>query len=150
MSRPGFPLWWDTTVTIYNKYTDPQTQMITWFKTTVSDCFWRLEGSVVKVGDVTLDSKAIICRIPKDENYLDKQDWLALSAEEKAQHFTLGQNDIIVKGECSEDINEYAKGHRSTDLLSTYRQYQAVMEITGFVNDTGVGRNNEHYCVRGK
>lgn len=150
MSRPGFPVWWDSTVTIYNKYEDPQTQVITWFKSVVSDCFWHLQGSTVAVGDVTIDSKSIICRIPKCDNYMDKQDWLNLPNDEMSEYFTLGQGDIIVKGECTEDIDEYTKGHRSTDLLSKYRQYQAVMEITDFANDTGVGRNNEHYLTRGK
>lgn len=150
MSRPGFPVWWDSTVTIYNKYIDPQTQVITWFKSVVSDCFWHLQGSTVAVGDVTIDSKSIICRIPKCDNYMDKQDWLNLPNDEMSEYFTLGQGDIIVKGECAEVIDEYTKGHRSTDLLSKYRQYQAVMEITDFANDTGVGRNNEHYLTRGK
>ena len=150
MSRPGFPAWWDTTVTIYNKYVDPQTQVITWFKNVVTDCFWRLQGSTVKVGDVTLDSKAIICRIPKCDNYMDKQDWVELPNDEMSEYFTLGQGDIIVKGICDEIIDENTRGHRSTDLLNKYKQYQAVMEITEYVNNTGVARNNEHYFVRGK
>ena len=150
MSKPGFPVWWDTTVTIYNRYIDPQTQVSTWFRTVVSDCFWKLVGSTVMVGDVTLDSKSIICRIPKDSNYLDKQDWIKEPNDKMSDYFTLGQGDIIVKGECEEEIDEYIKGHRSTDLLSKYREYQAIMEITEYTNDTGVGRNNEHYFVRGK
>lgn len=150
MSRAGFPVWWDTTVTIYNKFVDPQTQVITWFRHVVSDCFWRLEGSTVRVGDVTLDSKAVICRIPKDDAFLEKQEWLKLPNDEMDDYFTLGQGDIIVKGECEEEIDENTKGYRSNDLLSKYREYQAVLEITDFVNDTGIGRNNEHYFVRGK
>lgn len=150
MSKAGFPIWWDTTVTIYNKFENTQTNIVTWFRTVVTDCFWKLQGSTVEVGDVTLDSKAIICRIPKDENYLDKQDWIKLPNDQMANYFTLGQGDIIVKGVCEESIDEYTKGHRSTDLLSKYRGYQACMEITDYVNSTGVGRNNEHYLARGK
>ena len=150
MSKPGYPIWWDTTITIYNKYVDPQTQVISWFKHVVNDCFWKLEGATVKVGDTTLDSKAIICRIPKDELYHTKMDWLQLPNDQMDDYFTLGQGDIIVKGECEEVIDENTKGHRSTDLLSKYRIYQAVMEITEFTEDTGIGRNNEHYFVRGK
>lgn len=150
MSRPTFPVWWDSTVTIYNKYVDPQTQVITWFKNVVTDCFWHLQGSTILAGDVTIDSKTIVCRIPKDVKYMAKQDWVNLPNDQMPEYFTLGQGDIIVKGECEEVIDEYTKGHRSTDLLGKYRQYQAVMEITEFVDSTGVGRNNEHYLVRGK
>lgn len=150
MAKAGYPRWWNTTVTIYNQFTDTQTDVVRWYRTVVNDCFWQLTGTVVTVGEVTLDSKAITCRIPKDDRYLDKQDWIALPNDEMGNYFTLAQGDIIIKGECSEIIDEYVKGHRSTDLLGKYREYQACMEITQFSNDTGVGRHNEHYHTRGK
>lgn len=147
MSRPGFPVWWDTTITVYNKYTDPQTQVIRWFRTVITDCFWKLQGSTVRIGDVVLDSKAVICRIPKSDDYKSRHDWENLSNDKMSDFFTLGQGDIIVKGECTDEIDENTKGHRSTDLL---KRYQEIMEVTDFVNSTGIGRNNEHYLVRGK
>ena len=150
MAKAGYPRWWNTTVTIYNQFTDTQTDVVKWYRTVVNDCFWQLTGTTVTVGEVILDSKAITCRIPKDDRYLDKQDWIALPNDEMGNYFTLAQGDIIIKGECSEVINEYVKGHRSTDLLGKYREYQACMEITQFSNDTGTGRHNEHYHTRGK
>lgn len=150
MSKPGYPIWWDTTVTIYNKYTDAQTQLTRWYRNVITDCFWKLDGNTVQVGDVTLDSKSIICRIPKDDTFLEKQEWINKPNDEKGNYFTIAQGDIIVKGTCDDEIDEYTRGHRSTDLLSKYRTYQACMEITEFSNNTGVGRNNEHYFVRGK
>jgi hypothetical protein len=150
MSKPGFPIWWETTVTIYNKFLDPQTQLVTWYRHVVTDCFWQLSGTTVKVGDVTLDSKSIICRIPKDDAFLEKQEWIALPNDQMENYFTLAPGDIIVKGICEEVINEYARGHHSTDLLGKYRDYQACMEITDYSNNTGLGRNNEHYMTRGK
>ena len=150
MSKPGYPLWWEHTVTIYNKYTDPTTNVISWFRTVVTDCFWKLVGAEVRVGDTLLDSKSIICRIPKDPTFIEKQEWIALTTEQKASYFTLAQGDIIVKGECDFVIDEYDKGKRSSDLLGLYSQYQACMEITEWSNNTGAGRNNEHYLARGK
>lgn len=151
MSKPGFPVWWDTTVTIYNKFVDTQTSVVKWYKTVVTDCFWQLTGTEVKVGNTTLDSKSIVCRIPKDDRFLEKQDWIKLPNDEMEDHFTLAQNDIIVKGECDFVIDEYTKGSRSTDLLSKYREYQACMEITECGNNTGAGRAPiEHYVARGK
>lgn len=150
MSKPGYPVWWDTTLTIYNKYTDSQTQVVTWFKNIVTDCFWKLQGSTVKVGEVELDSKSIICRIPKDNRFLEKQQWIQLPSEEMANYFTLAPGDIIVKGECEDIIDEYTSGHRSSDLLGKYREYQACVEVSEYSNNTGIGRNNEHYLARGK
>lgn len=150
MSKRGFPIWWENTITIYNKFVDAQTQIVTWYRHVVTDCFWQLSGTTVKIGDVTLDSKSILCRIPKDLTFLEKQDWIALPNDEKENYFTLAQGDIIVKGVCVEEIDEYTSNHRSTDLLGKYREYQACMEITEFSNNTGLGRNNEHYLTRGK
>lgn len=150
MSKPGFPIWWETTVTVYNRYTDAQTDVTSWFKTVVTDCFWALDGTEVRVGDTILDSKSIICRIPKDARFLEKQDWIKLPNDQMSNYFTLAQGDIIVKGECDFVIDEYTKGHRSSDLLGKYREYQACLEITEYSNNTGAGRNNEHYFVRGK
>lgn len=150
MSRAGFPIWWDTTVTVYNKYIDAQTQLVRWYRHVITDCFWKLDGSTVRIGDVTLDSKSIICRIPKDESFLEKQDWIQLPNDQMELYFTLAPGDIMVKGECMDEIDEYTSGHRSSDLLGKYRQYEACMEITDFTNNTGIGRNNEHYLTRGK
>lgn len=150
MSKPGFPVWWNTTVTVYNKFTDTQTSVVHWFRNVVTDCFWQLSGTEVRVGGTVLDSKSIVCRIPKDERFLEKQDWIALPNDEMDDYFTLAQGDIIVKGECEFVVDEYTKGHRSSDLLSQYRDYQACMEITEWSNNTGIGRNNEHYLARGK
>lgn len=149
MSKPGYPVWWDTTVTVYNKFTDSATQVVTWYKTVVTDCFWKFTGAEVRVGETVLDSKAIVCRIPKSPIFLEKQDWIKLPVAQLSDYFTLAQGDILVKGECEFVIDEYTKGKRSSDLLSQYSQYQACMEIMEWSNNTGVGRNEEHYLTRG-
>lgn len=150
MSKPGYPIWWDSKITIYNKFVDPNTQIVSWYRTVVSDCFWSLQGTKISISDVVLDSKSVVCRIPKEEKFLEKKDWSALPADQKPNYFTIGQSDIIVKGEVNDVINEYQSGHRSTDLLSKYREYQQCMEINEYSNNTGLGRNNEHYLVKGK
>lgn len=149
MSKKGYPIWWESTVTIYNKFVDSN-NFTRWYKNVVTDCFWQLSGQTVKVGEVTLDSKSVVCRIPKDDKFLEKQDWIKIPDELKGNYFTIAQGDIIVRGACEDNIDEYQSGHRSTDLLGKYREYQACMEISEYANNTGVGRNNEHYLTRGK
>lgn len=150
MSKPGYPIWWENPITIYNKYEDTLTNIVTWYKTVVTDCFWTLSGTKVTIGNVTLDSKSVLCRIPKDSRFLEKRDWVNLPDNDRKNYFTLSQGDIIVKGEVDDTIDEYVSGKRSTDLLSKYREYQMCMEIQEYKVSVGMGRNNEHYMARGK
>lgn len=150
MSKPGYPIWWEDTITIYNQYIDSQTDVVHWIRTVIDDCFWHLTGTEVNVGETALDSKSIVCRIPKDSRYKDKADWIKIPNDQKKNYFTLGQGDIIVKGNCDFEINEYQEGHRSTDLLAKYREYQQCISVNQYSDNTGLGRNNEHYLARGK
>ena len=144
-----YPIWWDTTVTIYNRFEDPQTQVVSWFRKTVDNCFWKYIGDKVTVGETVLETNNIICRIPKNDLYLDKYKWLNLPNDKMGEYFTLGQGDIIVKGEVDDAVNEYQSGARSTDLIAKYKALQGCMEVQEVANNTGVGRGLEHYHVRG-
>ena len=145
----SFGSWWDTTVTIYNRYENPQTQLVTWYRYVVDKCFWKYSGSKVTINDVVLDTKDIICRIPVHKAFLEKHEWVAKPNDEMSNYFTLGQGDIIVKGEVDDEINEYQANHRSSDLKSKYKALQGCLEIQEWSNNTGGGRGNEHYYVRG-
>ncbi len=146
----GYPLWWDTTLTLYNKYVDPQTQIVSWFRTVLENCFWKATGSIAVVNDVALDTEGVICRIPKDDTFLEKYAWVELPNDQMSEYFTLGTGDIIIKGDVPDEINEYQKGHRSTDLLAKYKDLRGCIEIQEISINTGVARNEEHYWVRGK
>ena len=150
MSKPGYPIWWDSKLTIYNKFEDSQTHIVMWFRTVVTDSFWKYTGSRVAVGDTILDTKSVMCRIPKADNFLEKSEWIALPNDVMSEYFTIGQGDIIIKGEVFDEIDEYTSGSRSTDLLEKYRGLQGCMEVEDYAINTGIGRNNEHYFARGK
>ena len=145
----SFGSWWDTTVTIYNRYENPQTQLVTWYRHVVDKCFWKYSGSKVTINDVVLDTKDIICRIRVNDAFLEKHEWAAKPNDEMSNYFTLGQGDIIVKGSVEDEINEYQTGKRSSDLKAKYKALQGCLEIQEWSNNTGGGRGNEHYYVRG-
>lgn len=145
----NYPSWWDTTITLFNKYEDPTTQLVSWYKTTIEGCFWSNLHDRVKIGKTVLEADGIICRIRKDDRYLDIQEWLALPSDLKNNYFTLRQQDILIKGEIDETINEYQSGLRSTDILAKYKQFQKCLEVAQFMDNTGGGRGNEHYYVKG-
>lgn len=141
--------WWNTAVTIYNKYTDPQTQIVTWYRTVVNGTFWKYTGNKVVIDKAILETKDIICRIRKDDRFLEKHEWIAVPNDHMSNYFTLSQGDIIVKGEVEDEINEYVSGSRSTDLKKKYKSLQGCMEIQEWANNTGGGRGQEHYYVKG-
>lgn len=144
----NYPIWWDTSITIYNKYEDPQTQVITWYRHTINNCFWKTSGDKVNIGDVVLDTNSIICRIPSQSNFLENYLWQAKSNDNMGNYFTLNVGDIIVKGTVTEEINEYSRGHYSSDFIAKYKK-QGCLEIQEFAINVGRGRNNPHYFVRG-
>ena len=144
-----YPVWWDTTVTIYNKFIDPLTQVVTWYKSIVDNTFWKYIHDKVTIGDTVLESNRIICRIRENDEYKDKYLWNKLDAKDKASFFTLGQGDIIIKGGVEDTVDEYLSGHRSTDLIKKYKELQGCLEIQVVHDNTGIGRGLPHYLAQG-
>jgi len=144
-----YPEWWSTTITVFNKFTDPQTRVVRWYKTVVEGAFWKYVGEKINIGKTVLETNNIICRIRKDERFLEKYEWVKLPNDTMENYFTLAKGDIIVKGEVDDDIDEYVSGKRSTDLIAKYKELQGCMSIEETANNTGRGRCNEHYLTKG-
>lgn len=144
-----YPIWWDTTITLYNKYENKQTNLVTWYRTVIHNCFYKNVGNKITIGDTVLETNDTIIRIPKDINFLERYEWVAIPNDEMGNYFTLGNGDIIVKGEVDDIINEYLSGHRSNDLINKYKEMQGCVEIQEVGINVGRGRCNEHYLVKG-
>lgn len=145
----NYPIWWDSTITIFNKYENAQTGVISWYKTVVGGCFWKNTGNKVRVGQVELESNNVICRIPENEKFLLKHKWDAIPNDKKSNYFTIAQGDIIINGEVDVNIDEYVSGSRSTDILERYK-YQGIMQIENVGINVGTGRGLPHYYASGK
>ena len=144
-----YPPWWDTTITLYNKYEDPQTHVITWFRHVINGTFWKYTGNKVVVNRVTLETDTTTCRIRKDNKFLERHLWLSQPNDKMGNYFTLGVGDIIVKGEVRDTINEYISGSRSNDLTNKYKNLQGCITIKEVAINTGDVRCSEHYLVKG-
>jgi hypothetical protein len=144
-----YPIWWEDTITVYNKYTDPQTQIVTWYKTVLNNCFWKHEKDKLSIGQTILETDRTICRIPQDAKFLERYEWEKQSNDLMGEYFTLSQGDIIAKGAVDEDINEYVKGSRSTDFIAKYKALRGCIEIEAVSINTKTGTNNKHYWVSG-
>lgn len=146
----SYPIWWDATLTLYNKYVDPQTQLIKWYRTVLENCFWKASGDKTVINDTVIDTSGVICRIPKNAAFLEKYEWVDVPNDEMENYFTLAPGDIIIKGIVDDEIDEYQKGHRATDLLAKYQDLRGCIEIQEIAINTGRGRNDPHYYIRGK
>lgn len=144
-----YPQWWNQTVTVYNQYKDPQTKLIKWYRTVIPKCFWRYTEEKFIVNGTVVNANVTVCRIPKQDNYVERYLWEKLSNDEMANYFTLSIGDMIVKGEVSDDIDEYTSGKRSNDFLTKYKRLQGCTLISMVADNTEGGRDTEHYLVKG-
>lgn len=144
-----YPMWWDTTVTVYTKYENSDTKLITWYKTIIDGCFFKSTQARVQFSTNSIESPSLICRIPKQDNYISKLEWDRIDISLIPNVFSIGAGDIIIKGAVDDYINEYESGHRSSDLLTKYRAYDMALVVKSVTVDVGIGRVDEHYCIRG-
>lgn len=149
MNNQPYPIWWDTTITIYNKFQDPHTQLIHWYRTVVHNAFWKYVGDKITVGKVSLETDNSICRIREDLRYLPKFQWIQVPNDKMSDYFTLGKGDIIIKDEVTDNIDEYTSGHRATDIVAKYKELQGCIVIEEMADNTGAGRCNPHYFIKG-
>lgn len=142
--------WWNETITVYNKFTDPVSKLITWHRHVVNGAFWKDVGNKINIGDTVIETNTIICRMRIDEAFLPKHEWVALPNDEMDNFYTLGRGDLIVRGEVNDIVDEYTKGQKFTDLINKYKDLQGCMTIDKVAINIGGGRGNEHYLAQGK
>lgn len=145
----NYPIWWDTTLTVYNRYVDPQTQVIKWYRHVIPNCFWKYTGDKITINEVSIETNSTICRIPEQADFMEKYLWVALPNDQMGDVFTLGLKDIIIRGEVDDEIDEYVSGKRSNEVLDKYEPLRGAIEVQEVINNTGIGRNNPHYYVKG-
>ena len=143
-----YPSWWDSTITLYNKYTDSD-KKVKWYKTVLEGCYYSHSLDKITVGKTTIASNVSVCRIRVNDSFIGKGDWIKLQDSERAEYFTLATGDIIVAGEIDFNIDEYTQGSRSSDMIKQYTEWPGCFTIESVSINTGGGRGNEHYHVRG-
>lgn len=142
--------WWNETITVYNKYTDPVSNLITWHRHVVTGAFWKNTGNEITIDKIVIDTDTIICRMRKDEQFLPKYEWVKLPNDQMDEYYTLGRGDILIRGEVDDEISEYTNGYKSSDILKKYKDLQGCLLIKEVTINTDGGRGNEHYLVKGK
>lgn len=140
-------MFWNKTITLYNKHEDELTGLISWYRHSLDNCFYKATNNTVNVGGVQLQTDDNIIRIPENPKYLPPYKWLQLPNDEKSQAFTLKSGDLVFLGDVSEEIDEYTPGKRSTDIIQKYSVMGCVHINSVNINDFVPGA---HYLVRGE
>jgi hypothetical protein len=141
--------WWDDTITLYNKYIEPGTNKVKWYRHVIKDCFYKHVLEKMTVGKTTIDTNTTVCRIRVSDDFIDKKSWMALDDSERAEKFTLSAGDIIVADEIDTEVDEYVQCKRSSDLIKANQEWPGCFTIEIVNINVGGGRGNEHYHVRG-
>ena len=140
-------MFWNRTITLYNRHEDEQTGFIRWYRHSLKDCFYKSTNNKINVGGVQLQTDDNIIRIPEQGNYLPPYKWLALPNDQKGEFMTLQSGDLIFLSEITEEIDEYTTGKRSNDLIKKYSPLGSVFVKSVNINDFVPGA---HYLVRGE
>lgn len=138
---------WNKTITLYNKFEDIQTGVVTWNRHVLYNCFVKRTNSKINAGNVQLQTDNTIIRIPELSNFVLPYEWQNLPNDRMKETITLQAGDLIILGDVSDDIDEYTGGQRSTDIIAKYSVLGSV-----FVSSVNINADlpNKHYLVKGE
>ena len=139
-------MFWNKTITLYNRYEDEITGLIKWYRHSLSNCFYKVTNNKITVGNVQLQTDENIIRIPEQHNYLVPYKWKELPNDQMKDFFTLQGGDLIFLGDIAEEVDEYTQGKRSTDIIKKYSSIGSIAIKSVNINDFVPGA---HYFVRG-
>ena len=96
----------------------------------LTGCFWKSQIVVTQSGAQAAQSNVYTVRI---------------SADKVPEGFWVSVNDIVVHGECQDEITD-ERGSRATELLLKYKP--EAFRVTVFSDNTG-HRADKHYRIGG-
>lgn len=140
-------MFWNKTITLYNRFEDAQTGIIKWYRHRLENCFYKSTYNTSNTGTEQIRSEDMIIRIPEQGNYLAKYKWIELSDSERCRYMTLQSGDLIVLGDITDSIDEYTAGKRSSDLFKKHSAHGAILIRHININDFLPGA---HYLVKGR
>lgn len=119
------------TITLYNRIRagDSTDKKEHWNRTVLHNCFWKSQVNTGFNGTQASVQTTYVVRIPKDERYLSYAEYV----KGPEGHFTASQDDLVVLGECSEEINGTA-GHTAAQVLN--RCKPDAFKVTAFSDNT--------------
>nr|WP_296264205.1 DUF6751 family protein [uncultured Merdimonas sp.] len=136
------------TITVYNclRAEDNSSSMKDiWQKTVLHDCYYKNVIGRVDSEKSSSMQNVYTARIPESQAYLPYHEWIELSEESRKSHFTFSLGDIVIKGECTDEITG-TKPNTATEILQRHKP--DAFKVTDFSDNTA-HRMSKHYRVGG-
>ncbi len=108
----------NTLATLYNHYTDKETERVLYKRTVITSVNWQGEQKTAVTDKGLISANQIDILIPfnsdfEGKGYIGPKEYRRLADEDKDKYFTFDNDDFIVKGEVNESIT-------ATDLKKKY------------------------------
>ena len=131
------------TITLYNRIqaADSEDGKEHWKRTVLHNCFWKSVINTGFNGTQANVQNTYVVRIPESKRYLTYCEY----AKSPKACFTVSQGDIVIKGECTEEITGIS-GHTAAQLLNRYKPN--AFRVTAFSDNTGFPLG-KHYRLGG-
>ena len=139
---------YNRTITVYNclrAEDNPDSTKDIWYRTVLTNCFYKNELGRVDLDKSSRMAGVYTARIPESADYRPYHEWCTLSAVERDKYFTFSLGDIVVLGECVEEITGESLGTAS-ELLQRYKP--DAFKATAFSDNTS-HIAGKHYRVGG-
>ena len=123
---------YNAVITLYNclHAKDSPEKKDIWKKTVLQDCFFKASTAVSQNGTEAVVSNIYVARIPQSEKYMPYAGWAAAGGE---AGFTVSEGDIVVLGECTDEISGESPD-TAAQVLS--RNKPNAFRITAFSDNT--------------
>lgn len=110
------------TITLYNclKACDSPDRKDHWHRTVLTGCYYKAMISRTDSGTSAGVNNTYAVRIPADPRYLPYPSWAELSEEERNWYYTVNLDDVVVYGECLEEITGVS-GQTAVQLLKRHK-----------------------------
>lgn len=131
------------TITLYNRIraADGADKKEHWRRTVLHYCFWKSVVNTVFGDKESSVQNTYVVRIQKDDRYLPYAEYV----KSPEGYFTVSQDDIVIHGECTEEITGES-GSRATELLNRYKPN--AFKVTAFSDNT-MFLVDKHYRLGG-
>ncbi len=140
---------YNQTITLFNCFRaedNSDNKKDIWQKTVLHNCFYKnVIGRAEYADKEPKMSNTYTARIPVSEKYMPYHEWIRLPEEERKEFFTCSQKDIVVKGECKDEITGVSPDTAS-QVLSRHKPNSFV--VTAFSDNTS-HRTAKHYRLGG-
>lgn len=125
------------TITLYNclrAADNPKAKKDIWYRFILHDCFYKnVMGRTEYLSKEPRMDNTYTVRIPESDRYKPYHEWIQLSEEERKHFFTVNIKDIVIKGECFDEITSEAP-NTASQLLS--RRKPDSFAVTAFSDNT--------------